>query len=340
MKETREQYILHITGAQQTYISRIKMEGEKDPASLEFWRAPITELLCLSLVISRNLSKLTIEELREFASIYSIADIAHDPKQPKQEREKALRAVSMLVEQSISRYAYLIGLTKEQITTMMNEEKQILNGTQTSIIQRDGGLIIDRPLKLRQNTREPKHMVPKGKIIPLDSYVREETPTDFARRRMQEESNLKRHLAYLLKMSYENIKEFEERYKKYSDYHNVKDITKTLNPIIRSEKNKKMQEHLFKLERYHRTISALYNTLYQILVENFANITREELTQVESLFLLYESITSGLKDCLGDLTVSTMERRRLRLQEQITKYNDYIDQISTGDEPTTKSKLS
>ena len=90
------------------------------------------------------------------------------------------------------------------------------------------------------------------------------------------------------KLYNESKKYAEERYKKYSDYHNVKDITKTLNPIIRSEKNKKMQEHLFKLERYHRTISALYNTLYQILVENFANITREELTQVESLFLLYE----------------------------------------------------
>ena len=88
-----------------------------------------------------------------------------------------------------------------------------------------------------------------------------------------------------------------------------------------------MQEHLFKLERYHRTISSLYNTLYNIIIYQYDELSRDELIQVESLFLLYESMTSSLKGCIGDNTVATLERRRLRLQEQITRYNEYIDQI-------------
>ena len=129
-------------------------------------------------------------------------------------------------------------------------------------------------------------------------------------------------------MSYENIKEFETKYQKYSDFrHNVKDISKTINPIIRNEKVKKMQEHLFKLERYHRTISSLYNTLYEIIIYHYEEMSSDEVIQVESLFLLYEAMTSTLKNSIGDVAVTTMERRRMRLQEQITRYNEYIDQI-------------
>jgi hypothetical protein len=129
-------------------------------------------------------------------------------------------------------------------------------------------------------------------------------------------------------MSYENIKAFEAKYQKYSDFrHNIQDISRTINPIIRNEKVRKMQEHLFKLERYHRTISSLYNTLYTIIIYQYDELSRDELIQIESLFLLYESMTASLRDCIGDHTIATLERRRIRLQEQITKYNGYIDQI-------------
>jgi hypothetical protein len=90
-----------------------------------------------------------------------------------------------------------------------------------------------------------------------------------------------------------------------------------------------MQEHITKLSRYHTTIAALYNNLYYTLTSE-QDIQYSELTQVETLFFLYENITSTLKLCIGDYTVSRMTKRRMKLQEQINKYNDYIDQITAG----------
>lgn len=179
-------------------------------------------------------------------------------------------------------------------------------------------------------------MVSRGKIIPITSQPKEES-LDYIRRTIEEESNLKKHLAYLLKKSFNNIREFEAKYQKFKNYRtHVRDIAKTINPILRNEKIKKMEEHLFKLERYHRTITALYNNLYQVLLNDAFEVSPSELIQVESLFLLYESITSMLSNSIGDLPITTMERRRLRLQEQIDKYNEYIEQISSGDQPISK----
>lgn len=328
-EESREQYILKIRGNTQNYITRLRIEEEKGPQNFSFWYATIAQLVCLAQVVSKNFDKLiNIEELREFYSLYSVANIIHDDKNPLETRQSALESLKLLINQSIPRYAYLLDMSEQELLAQMEQEKGILKKSQTAIVKQDGGLIIDRTLKLRQSTKEPDKMVPRGKIISIEERLGEDSPTEYARRRMQKESTLKRHLAYLLKMSYENIKEFEARYKKYSDFrHNVKDVAKTINPIIRNEKVRKMQEHLFKLERYHRTISGLYNTLYDILINHYDELSPDELNQIESLFLLYETMTVTLKDSIGDTTVTTMERRRLRLQEQITKYNGYIDQI-------------
>ena len=328
-QNAREQFILRIKGNTQNYITRLRIEEEKGPQNFSFWRDTFTRLVCLSQVVSKNIHKLIdVEELREFYALFKVAAIVHDDKNPIETRKSALDSLNNLIDQSIPRYAYLLDMTKEELLAQMEQEKGILRKSQTAIVKEDGGLIIDRTLKLRQTPKEPEKMVPRGKIISLEDRLIEESPTEYARRRMQQESTLKRHLAYLLKMSYENIKEFEARYKTYSDFrHNVKDVAKTINPIIRNEKVRKMQEHLFKLERYHRTISGLYNTLYDILINHYDELSPDELNQVESLFLLYETMTVTLKDSLCDTTVTIMERRRLRLQEQISKYNGYIDQI-------------
>lgn len=334
------EYKLLIIRATQNFRARVLGSIEKNIITIPGWEDVITDLVCLSGVIIDNFDKITnVDDYREFYQIFKVAELSHqtvneisgEPKKIRRIKDESQRATNItkeLVEQSIPRYAYLLDLTEEQLRAKMAEKKAGLKKSHTAQVKQEGGLIIDRTLKLRQSTKEPDKMVPRGKIISIEDRVSEETPIDFIRRRMQEESNLKKHLAYLLKKSYENIKEFEAKYKKYSDFrHNVQDISRTLNPIIRNEKVRKMQEHLFKLERYHRTISSLYNNLYNIIIYQYDELSRDELIQVESLFLLYESMTSSLKGCIGDNTVATLERRRLRLQEQITRYNEYIDQI-------------
>lgn len=327
-EESRENYILKITTNTQNFITRLKMEEEKVPENFHFWCDTIVELVCFALVVSKHFDKLTLEELREFNYMYDAAAIAHDSKNSQEDRESALATIKALISQSIPKYAYLLDMPKEELIAQMQQEKMFINESQTALVKRNGGLIIDRQLKLRQSPKEPEEMAPVGEIVSVEQKIHEETATEFARRRMQEESYLKRSLASLLKSSYENIKEFETRYNKYSDFrHNVKDISRTINPIIRNEKVKKMQEHLLKLERYHKTISTLYNTLYEALIYHYDELTRDDLIHIESLFLIYETMTEILRDCIGDYTVTTMERRRLRLQEQIQKYNEYIDQI-------------
>lgn len=338
--QTIGEYKLLILRATQNFRARVLGSIEKNIVCVPGWEDVITDLVCLSGVIIDNFDKLTnVDDYREFYQIFTVAKFSHqtvneisgEPEKISRVKAEAQRATNItkeLVEQSIPRYAYLLDLTEEQLRAKMAEKKAGFNKSHTAQVKHEGGLIIDRPLKLRQSTKEPAKMVPRGKTTSIEERVSEETPIDFIRRRMQEESTLKKHLAYLLKKSYENIKEFEAKYKKYSDFrHNVQDISRTINPIIRNEKVRKMQEHLFKLERYHKTINSLYNTLYNIIIYQYDELSREELIQVESLFLLYESMTSSLKGCIGDNTVATLERRRLRLQEQITKYNEYIDQI-------------
>lgn len=333
-------YKLLIIRATQNYRARVLGELEKKIINIPGWEDVITDLVCLAGVIIDNFHKITnIDDLREFYQIFKVAEFSHQSvnekcgdeekiRRIKAETYRATNLTKVLVEQSIPRYAYILDMNEEQLRAKMAEKRASFNKSCTSMVKQEGGLVIDRTLKLRQATKEPAKMVPRGKIISIEERVQEESPIEYTRRRIQEESNLKKHLAYLLKMSYENIKAFEAKYQKYSDFrHNIQDISRTINPIIRNEKVRKMQEHLFKLERYHRTISSLYNTLYTIIIYQYDELSRDELIQIESLFLLYESMTASLRDCIGDHTIATLERRRIRLQEQITKYNGYIDQI-------------
>lgn len=318
----REDYLLNLKMFNQTYRGRLGLDTDsKDRA---FWGATFEKLLCLGLVVEKNHSALDEEDLREFLGLYKIADLIHDPKSPE-DKKNALNTLNSLIDSLIPRYAYLMEISEDNIRNQMNANYKVIGSAQMAYERSEGGIITGRKLKLRQFAKEPEDSVLKD-----EDHIR-----NLERERIVAESSLKKQLAELLKRSYENIKEFEHNFEIYKDFrHNVSEVKNCLNPIIRNQRIHKMQEHIAKLTRYHSTISALYNNLYYTLTEE-EDIQYSELQQIETLFFLYATITTTLKGCIGDYPVSRMEKRRIRLQEHINKYNEYIDQItsSTGDQP-------
>jgi hypothetical protein len=126
MKETKENYVLKIRKCNQLYINRIRFEKEKLPNNYNFWKEEIIRLVSLSLVISKRIDKLLLEELREFQSLFTVADIVHDIAQPQEQRERSKTALRNLIDQSIPRYAYLLDMTEEELESEMAKEKNTL----------------------------------------------------------------------------------------------------------------------------------------------------------------------------------------------------------------------
>ena len=313
----REDYLLQLKMFNQTYRGRLGLDtNSKDRA---FWGATFEKLYCLGMVVEKNHSSLDEEELREFIGLYKIADIIHDPKSPD-DKKNALNTLNSLIDSLIPRYAYLMEISEDNLRNQMNENYKVIGSSQLAYERSEGGIITGRKLRLRQFAK-----VQDDNVLEDEGHIR-----NLERERIVAESALKKQLAELLKRSYENIKEFERNFETYKDFrHNISDIKNCLNPIIRSQRIHKMQEHITKLTRYHSTISALYNNLYYTLTTE-ADIQYSELQQVETLFFLYATITTALKGCIGDYPIGRMEKRRIRLQEHITKYNEYIDQITAG----------
>lgn len=319
----REDYLLQLKMLNQSFRGRLGLDTNSPDRA--FWGATFEKLYCLGMVVEKNHSALDEEDIREFLGLYKIANIIHDPSNGE-DKKNALNTLNGLIDSLIPRYAYLMEISEEELRNQMNVHFQSINKAQLAYVKQEGGIITRNHLKLRQSTTTKDENV-------LDN---EEHIKNLERERIVAESALKKQLAELLKRSYENIKEFERNFETYKDFrHNISDIKNCLNPIIRSQRINKMQEHITKLTRYHNTISALYNNLYYTLTSE-EDIQYSELQQVETLFFLYATITTTLKGCIGDYPVSRMEKRRLRLQEHINRYNEYIDQITAGTGNQTK----
>lgn len=314
----RESYILQLKKYNQNYRSRLALSAQSKEVPI--WTGVFEKLLCLALVVEKNIKSFDDDELREFLALYTIADIIHNPEN-KSDKKSQIKLLTEMIETSIPLYANIMGISEEQLKEEMKKNLKIIGLTQISYEKKQGGIIKNRRLKLRQYSETIEETTEK---------TEEDELRELEQEKIMNESKLKKQLAENLKRGYKNIKIFEDNFEKYRDYRkNLKDIKYCFNPIIRSQRIQVMEEHLTKLTRFHHTITDLYNELYYTLTES-DDIQSSDFSQLETVFFYFEQITELLKRTIGDIEVNSMVQRRLTLQEMINKYNDYINQISTG----------
>lgn len=336
--ELRDMQIQMFTKSNANYISRLK--GEPDGPDRRLWEGVIVELLKLSLIVGDHLDELEDEEIMEFNGMFKIAEIIHDPKYSIEERTRGVEVLRVQIESMKPRYLYLIGMSEEQYAVKRATELSWLNDLQIStkkVVQESSA---EEKEELKRNfkiiTSQPSENkeAEKTNVRPPLMVVEGASSLD-------PNNELKKHMALLLQKSYENIRLFENKFKKYSDFrHNVKDVSSCFNPLLRKQKVEKMNEHIAKLERYHAAIVELYNNLYSVLKFNTGNASKAELEELDYLLMIYENITLTLKNTIGDYTVATMERRRLHLQDYIIQYNEHIDGLPIGNGDSSKSIFS
>lgn len=335
--EMRDMQIQMFTKSNANYISRLK--GEPDGPDRRLWEEIVVELLKLSLIVGEYLDELEDEEILEFNGMFKIAEIIHDPKYSIEERTRGVELLRGQIESMKPRYLYLIGMSEEQYAVKRATELSWLNDLQTANKNNPKKAVNEEPKRnfkivtstdSTEETKEEEETKVRPPLMVVDSASA-----------FDPNNELKKHMALLLQKSYENIRLFENRFKKYSDFrHNVKDVASCFNPLLRKQKVEKMNEHIAKLERYHTAIVDLYNNLYSVLKFNTGNATKGELEELDYLLMVYENITLTLKNTIGDYTVATMERRRLHLQDYIIQYNEHIDGLPIGSGDSPKSIFS
>ena len=338
--EMRDMQIQMFTKSNANYISRLK--GEPDGPDRRLWESVVVELLKLSLIVGDHLDELEDEEILEFNGMFKIAEIIHDPKYSMEERTRGVEVLRGQIESMKPRYLYLIGMSEEQYAVKRATELSWLNDLQIStkkVVQESAAEEkeeLKRNFKIITSTTAPEEQKEEAnKSVKPPLMVVEGASS------LDPNNELKKHMALLLQKSYENIRLFENKFKKYSDFrHNVKDVSSCFNPLLRKQKVDKMNEHIAKLERYHGAIVELYNNLYTVLKFNTGTATKAELEELDYLLMIYENITLTLKNTIGDYTVATMERRRLSLQDYIIQYNAHIDGLPIGNGDSSKSIFS
>lgn len=336
----RDMYIQYFKKNNTNFISRLK--GEPDGPDRQLWEAVVVELLKLSLIVEEHLDKLEEEEVREFNGMFKVAEIIHDPLYSREERERAVDILKGLIESMKPRYLYLIGMNEETYAVKRAVELSWLNDLQTANKKENPEKALAAKEAARRNFKiitgpasaQPKTEAEETTVKPPLMVVEGASELD-------PNTEIKKHLALLLQKSYENIRLFENKFKKYSDFrHNVKDVASCFNPLLRKQKVDKMNEHIAKLERYHTAIVELYNNLYTTLKFKAGQASKEELEVLDYLLMVYENITLTLKNSIGDYTVATMERRRLLLQDYIIKYNEHIDGLPMDNDDPSKNIFS
>ena len=309
----REKYLLKLNMCLQNFSSRVKFQTANNDSFL--WGEIFEELICFSRIVADDPSKLDEEDLREYLSLFEFASFIHDPKNPMDERKRHKELLRTLLDSIKPRYAYLMGLNEEELIVKMNREYTKLTGTKLGTEISSENKVTNRPLRLKQQTEMPVQ----------EDILDEQLLSILESKRSNDERVVKEHIAFVLMTGYENIVEFERKYKKYSDFRsNIKDISKTLNPQIRYKKIQAMKEHLTKLKRYYNTIIQVYNELYNTLKSNKV-LSLTELEDLQTLVYKFTHITESLKNSLGNTTVTILEKRRIDIQKRINEYNEYIE---------------
>lgn len=369
----REKLLLKLSGETQLFRGRLRLT--KDAGHQEIWISAFENLVALGTILIENKEKLTDEEIEDYLKLYNMGAIAHNPFNKPVERQEAVEMITKLMDGNIDRYAFALGMNKQDLSTKIEEEKRKIYSVNVSSKGKEStATVVGKELNLppleiaAKSTTSikvapkvvefPSLPIPETTSLAIKPAISEERIQlrALSRRRIDEESQIKFFIEAALVEAYENLKIFERYFDIIKNVANISDITRTREPNLRNTKIRTMKEHLDKLEAYYSKTTKLYNDYYGLIsaiATGQETATFEEFVSLKTLVNQVRKISEALKIAAGapvstnlrtarDITVSEYQQRRLKIRDAINEYNAQLAKFIETDEykPNDGFKLS